>query len=65
MDVKGLSLLAKILSLPSRLILRSLLNQAETIVCASLDYIKSSSIKKYYFRHKEKFQEIPFGIDTN
>ncbi len=63
MDVKGLSLLAKILSIPSRLILKSLLSQAETIVCASLDYVKSSSIKKYYFKHKEKFQEIPFGID--
>jgi len=63
MDVRGLSPLARFLSLPSRLIRRSLLNQAETIVTASLDYIKSSQIKSYYETHKNKFQEIPFGID--
>jgi glycosyltransferase involved in cell wall biosynthesis len=63
MDVRGLSLLARFLSLPSRFIRRSLLNQAEIIVTASLDYIKSSQIKNYYETHKNKFQEIPFGID--
>ncbi len=63
MDVRGLSPLARFLSLPSRLVRRSLLNQAETIVTASLDYIKSSQIKNYYEAHKSKFREIPFGID--
>jgi len=63
MDVRGLSPLAQFLSWPSRLVRRSLLNQAETIVTASLDYIKSSQIKSYYETHKDKFQEIPFGID--
>lgn len=63
MDVKNLTLAAKILSLPSRLIRRSLLNRAEIIVTASLDYIKHSRIKKYYATRPEKFQEIPFGID--
>jgi glycosyltransferase involved in cell wall biosynthesis len=64
MDVNGLSPIARILSLPSKLIRRSLLNQADTIVTASLDYIKSSQIKDYYNGHPEKFREIPFGIDT-
>lgn len=63
MDVRGLSPLAQFLSWPSRLVRRFLLNQAETIVTASLDYIKSSQIKSYYETHKDKFQEIPFGID--
>jgi glycosyltransferase involved in cell wall biosynthesis len=63
MDVKNLGLLAKILSLPSRGIRESLLNQADTIVTASLDYIKNSQIKKYYLAHPEKFQEIPFAVD--
>jgi glycosyltransferase involved in cell wall biosynthesis len=63
MDVKNLSLLAKFLSLPSRLIRDSLLDQAETIVTASLDYIKNSQINKYYLAHPEKFQEIPFALD--
>ncbi|MFA5131342.1 MAG: glycosyltransferase family 4 protein [Patescibacteria group bacterium] len=65
MDVRGLSPLGRLLSLPSRLIRRSLLGQAETIVTASRDYIESSQIKKYYAAHKEKFQEIPFGVDIN
>ena len=64
MDVRGLSPLARFLSLPSRLIRRSLLNQADTIVTASLDYIKASQIKNYYLSHQEKFREIPFGVDT-
>lgn len=63
MDVKNLSLAAKILSLPSRLIRSSLLNRAELIVTASLDYIKHSQIKKFYARHPEKFREIPFGVN--
>ena len=64
MDVNGLSPLARLLSLPSKLIRRSLLNQADTIVTASLDYIKESQIKDYYKDHPEKFREIPFGVDT-
>lgn len=63
MDVKGLSPLARLLSLPSKLIRQSLLNQADTIVTASFDYIKASQIKDYYKKHPEKFREIPFGID--
>lgn len=65
MDVRGLSLLGKILSIPSNLIRRSLLNQAETIICGSLDYVKNGQIKKFYKSHSHKFQEIPFGVDIN
>lgn len=64
MDVRNLGLIAKFLSLPSRLIRSSLLNQADIIVSASLDYIKESQIKRYYLAHQEKFREIPFGVDT-
>lgn len=65
MDVQGLNWMAKILSIPSRLILPSLLSQAEIIVSASFDYIKASKIKKYYHSNPNKFQEIPFAINTN
>lgn len=64
MDVDGLSPVARLLSLPSRLIRNSLLNQADTIITASFDYIKKSRIKDYYQAHQEKFREIPFGVDT-
>jgi glycosyltransferase involved in cell wall biosynthesis len=63
MDVKNSDWLAKLLSLPDRLIRRSLFRQADAIVGASLDYIAQSKIKKYYRRHPEKFREIPFGVD--
>jgi len=63
MDVKNLGFATRFLSWPSRLILPSLLNRAEIIVSASLDYLKHSQIKKYYLAHPEKFREIPFGID--
>jgi glycosyltransferase involved in cell wall biosynthesis len=63
MDVKNLSLTAKILSIPSTIIRNSLLKKAETIVTASLDYIKHSQIKQFYNSHPDKFKEIPFGID--
>jgi len=64
MDVKNLSVLAKVLSLPSCLIRNSLLKRSELIVSASLDYIKHSQIKKFYKKNPNKFTEIPFGIDT-
>jgi glycosyltransferase involved in cell wall biosynthesis len=63
MDVKNPGFIFKILSLPSRLIRRSLFNRAAVIVSASLDYVKHSRLKKYYAGHEKKFQEIPFGLD--
>jgi glycosyltransferase involved in cell wall biosynthesis len=63
MDVAGLNPWAQVLSWPSRLIRSALLNQADMIVTASLDYIKHSQIKKYYAAYPEKFREIPFAVN--
>lgn len=65
MDVKGLNFFAKFLSLPSKLILKSLLKQTDYITCASFDYIEKSQISETYLKHKKKFKEIPFGVDIN
>jgi len=65
MDVHNKSFSNKLLSLPSTLIRNSLLKKADVIVSASLDYIKHSQIRNFYQAHPEKFQEIPFGLDTN
>ncbi|MFW5888228.1 MAG: glycosyltransferase family 4 protein [Patescibacteria group bacterium] len=65
MDVKGLSLSAKIFQIPSFLIFNSLFKKAEIITCANIDYIKHSRLKKIYQKNPEKFLEIPFGVDTN
>lgn len=64
MDTPGLSSLARILSLPTRLIESSLFNQAAAITCASLDYVKNSNISHVYQNNNAKFYEIPFGVDT-
>lgn len=64
MDVKQASWITKLLSLSGLLIRASLLKQAEIIVTASLDYIKSSQIKNYYEKNPNKFREIPFAVDT-
>jgi glycosyltransferase involved in cell wall biosynthesis len=63
MDVSGLSILAKILSLPSIIIRDQLFKMADLISCASLDYVKTSQIKKIYELNHDKFYEIPFGVD--
>lgn len=65
MDVKNESILNKLLSLPNRLIRSSLLKQADTIVSASLDYVKHSSIKNFYAKYSHKFQEVPFTVNTD
>ena len=65
MDVKNESILNKILSLPSRLTRTSLLKQADTVVSASLDYVKHSNIKNFYAKYPQKFQEIPFSLNIN
>ncbi|MFH1522270.1 MAG: glycosyltransferase family 4 protein [Patescibacteria group bacterium] len=65
MDVTGLSLSAKILSIPNRLIRNSLFKKADIITCASLDYIKNSEIAIIYKKYISKFKEIPFGVDIN
>jgi glycosyltransferase involved in cell wall biosynthesis len=64
MDTSDLSLPAKLLSIPNNFIKSSLLNQALAITCASLDYVNSLSIVDYYKKHQQKFQEIPFGVDS-
>ncbi|MCD4761597.1 glycosyltransferase family 4 protein [bacterium] len=63
MDVAGLSRVAGFLSLPSRIILNSLLTGAQVITCASVDYIEQSQIKSIFRRFPDKFIEIPFGVD--
>lgn len=65
MDVTGLSLFAKILSLPTRIIQNSLFKKVDTITCASLDYVKNSRLANIYKKYPAKFKEIPFGVDTD
>ncbi len=63
MDVFGLRGMAKILSLPSKITSKNLLEGADAIVTSSLDYVKNSQIKDLYEKRPDKFKEIPFGVD--
>jgi glycosyltransferase involved in cell wall biosynthesis len=41
-----------------------ILRSADAIFVSSSDYIEHSHIKRFYQAHREKFFEIPFGVDT-
>jgi len=64
MDVDSYSFLAKILSLPAKMIRNSLFKRADIITCTGSDYVKNSTLADIYKKYPEKFKEIPFGIDT-
>lgn len=63
MDVLGLSFIGKILSLPSKLIINSLFKKADIVTCASFDYVERSQIASIFKKYKEKFYEMPFGVN--
>ncbi len=65
MDVAGLPVWLKFLSLPSRATMRLLFSQADAVICSSLDYIKHSQVKNFYYKYKDKFFALPFGVDLN
>lgn len=63
MDVVASSFLAKILSWPTKLIFPFLFSRADLIIAASLDYVQNGDLAKIYNEQKEKFVEIPYGVD--
>jgi glycosyltransferase involved in cell wall biosynthesis len=63
MDTPALPWTKKIFALSDRLCRHWLFKKADAITCASLDYIKHSEIKDFYAANKEKFHELPFGVD--
>jgi glycosyltransferase involved in cell wall biosynthesis len=56
--------LLKFLSLPSRLIAPSLFKQADSIVCASIDYAEANMPARIFTANKNKIKEIPFSVDV-
>lgn len=65
MDTTDLAWFLKPLSWPSNLIRASLFKKAKTITVGSLDYIKNGQLSEFVKKYPKKFQEIPFGLDTN
>ncbi len=65
MDTSDLAWFLKPLAWPSLLIREALFKRAKTITVGSLDYVKNGELNKLISQHPKKFQEIPFGLDTN
>lgn len=64
MDNKTKGLKGKLFSLARFITMPFVLAMADEITCASLDYIKHSHISGYWNRHKDKFTQVSFGVDT-
>ncbi len=64
MDTPKLALIPRLLSLHSNFIRNSLFKMADTILCSSFDYVANGNIAHLYEKYKNKFKEIPFGVDT-
>jgi glycosyltransferase involved in cell wall biosynthesis len=64
MEPEFSSPLLKFLSLPSRLIYPSLFKQADSIVCASIEYAEANMPAGVFTANKNKIKEIPFSVDT-
>jgi len=64
MKVTGLPWYLEFMRLPAKIIDKSLFKLADKITCASLDYVENNN-KKRFLENKNKFVEIPFGIDIN
>lgn len=65
MDTADLAWFLKPLAWPSSLIRNSLFKRAKTITAGSLDYINNGQIAEFAKKYPKKFQEVPFGLDTN
>lgn len=62
-DLVGKKTLGKIFWFYQKFFLPLILKISDVILVSSLDYVKHSKIKKYYFKHQEKFVVLPFGAD--
>ncbi len=63
MDVVGTGLLKKFFDFHTKNVLPHILNRADKIIVTSWDYAKNSNIKKRVSIEKEKFFEIPCGVN--
>jgi len=64
MDNRGGGLRGLIFKIARFLTMPFVMAMADEITCASLDYIKHSDVKKYWDKHKSKFTQVSFGVDT-
>jgi glycosyltransferase involved in cell wall biosynthesis len=64
MDVKNKGWLGKIYQIYNLIWRQRVLKIADLILVSSLDYIQNSQVKDFYFKNKDKFRELAFGVDA-
>lgn len=47
------------------IVLPLLAKASDIIISSSLDYVKHSSLRKYFLKNSDKFREVRFGVDLN
>jgi glycosyltransferase involved in cell wall biosynthesis len=65
MDPQSSGLKGLIFSVYRKIFWNKVVKVADTIICSSFDYIEHSLAKDVYRKQKNKWVEIPFGVDTN
>lgn len=65
MDTRAGGWKGLIFKLYAKYYLPKMLDVADCILASSFDYIESSDARIHYLEHKEKWRELPFGVDTN
>lgn len=65
MDAIDGGLKGLLFKLYSKILMPKILNSADVIAAASLDYIKNSEVKNIFKNNINKFIELPYGVDLN
>ncbi|PIY93737.1 MAG: hypothetical protein COY69_00075 [Candidatus Magasanikbacteria bacterium CG_4_10_14_0_8_um_filter_32_14] len=64
MDTRGDGLKGFIFKIYTKFWMPKILGVADKILVSSFDYIEHSDARKFFLANKEKFVELPFGVDT-
>ncbi|MBT4277272.1 glycosyltransferase family 4 protein [Candidatus Falkowbacteria bacterium] len=64
-DALGDGLKGNFFNFYNRYLMPRILNSADRIIVSSFDYIENSKIKSVLQKYKDKFVEMPFGVDLD
>jgi len=63
MDTRGDGFKGFVFKMYAKFWMPKILTVADKILVSSFDYIEHSDARKFYLANKEKFEELPFGVD--
>ncbi len=64
MDTRANGLKGLFFKLYAEWFMPSILSSADILIASSFDYVKVSDARDIYAKHREKWIELPFGVDT-